>query len=295
MVRKNQKMTHKSPKVSQYRPVIAKILNRLAEAEQPLPRSVELYHRILTLQDDFKLPDLTRLISRLETGAKQSLEQGEPIVSFSDLPVDWESTLELYSAIVDLAVEFLSPCQEEIEKLKQTGSDTATLSTACKDWFESTTVAGQNEGTRQAMSSLVSSVFQAVLYPLLSSMAERLMPGISKEFWHKNYCHVCGGSPDFSYLDKESDGMRWLLCSRCDAAWSFYRLVCPFCGNDDQQSLAYYADESGTYRLYVCEKCKRYLKAIDLRKTEAEIMMPLERILTLDMDRQALDQNYKNE
>lgn len=288
-------MTRKSPKVSQYRPVIEKILNRLAEAEKPLPRSLELYYRILNLQKDFRLPDLIELVANLETGTKQSLEQGRPILSFTDLPVDWADTRGLYSAVLDVAIEFLAPSQEDIEKLRQIGSDTDTLSTVGEDWFESTTVAGQSEDTREARSSLMSSVLQATFYPLLSSLAEKLMPGILKGFWHKNYCPVCGGSPDFSYLDRESEGMRWLLCSRCDAAWSFYRLVCPFCGNNDQQTLAYYSDESGLYRLYVCEKCKRYLKAIDLRKTEAEILVPLERILTLDMDRQALEQNYKNE
>ena len=113
-----------------------------------------------------------------------------------------------------------------------------------------------------------------------------------QEAWYKRYCPVCGGGPDFAFLDKERDGARWLLCSRCDAQWLFYRLVCPHCGNDDQHSLAYLTDDTGLYRLYVCEKCRRYLKTIDLRKTEAEVLLPLERILTLDLDRQAHESNY---
>jgi len=288
-------MNTKSPKAAQHRPVIDKILNRLAEAEQPLPHSLELYRRLLIAQKDSRLPQLDAIIDSLEKSAPKSLEQGRPVVSFSDLPVNWDDARKLYSEIVAVAVEFLSPDEQETEKLKQIGSDTDSFSQACKDWYEKTTAMGQTAATDNTMSSLIASVFQATLYPLLSSLAEELVPRISKEFWHKNYCPVCGGSPDFSYLDRESDGMRWLLCARCDATWSFYRLICPFCGNDDQKSLAYFTDESGLYRLYVCEKCKRYLKAIDLRKTEAEILMPLERILTLDLDRQALEQNYKNE
>jgi hypothetical protein len=40
-------------------------------------------------------------------------------------------------------------------------------------------------------------------------------------------------------------------------------------------------------------KCHRYIKAIDLRKTEAEILLPLERIVTMDLDRQGEEAGYR--
>jgi len=88
-----------------------------------------------------------------------------------------------------------------------------------------------------------------------------------------------------AYLDREN-GVRWLLCSRCDATWLFQRLECPYCGIQNQNALAYFTNEdSRMYRLYVCEECRAYIKAIDLRRTGKEILLPLERLTTLDMDK----------
>ena len=82
------------------------------------------------------------------------------------------------------------------------------------------------------------------------------------------------------------------LCSRCDAEWLFQRLECPSCGSQDQKTLAYYTDDKGLYRLYVCDKCKRYLKAIDLRQAETEVLLPIERLLSFELDMQAQQQGY---
>ena len=57
------------------------------------------------------------------------------------------------------------------------------------------------------------------------------------------------------------------MCSKCAAEWLFQRLECPYCGTQDQNTLAYFTDDKGLYRLYICEHCRHYLKAIDLRQT----------------------------
>ena len=55
----------------------------------------------------------------------------------------------------------------------------------------------------------------------------------------------------------------------------------------------YFASEDDLYRLYTCQNCKPYLKAIDLRHTESKVLLPLERVLTVDMDRQGQEQGYR--
>ena len=62
---------------------------------------------------------------------------------------------------------------------------------------------------------------------------------------------------------------------------------------DVEGSLAYFADDKGGYRLYVCEQCHKYIKAIDLRHADPEVSLPLERVLTLDMDRQGQEKGYQ--
>ena len=74
--------------------------------------------------------------------------------------------------------------------------------------------------------------------------------------------------------------------------WLFQRLDCPFCHNTDQKTLSFQTDEKGIYRLYVCEKCKHYLKAVDLRKAESDLNFSLEAIITADLDLQARESGY---
>jgi formate dehydrogenase maturation protein FdhE len=74
----------------------------------------------------------------------------------------------------------------------------------------------------------------------------------------------------------------------------FQRLECPFCGYQEQGIPDYFADDKELYRLYTCQRCLKYLKAIDLRKTEDDILLPLERLLTIDMDRQAHEKGFEN-
>jgi FdhE protein len=286
---------NKSPQLPIYRPVIDKILNRLAEAKQPLPSSLEFYHHILNVQIKNKLPDLSDISIQLETKAKQNLSQGKPVLTFSDLKIDWESFQKLYNELSTLTVESLEPAVDDIDELKQICVDIKSFKEAAKTWFGSKTLSRESLTKHKNVHPLASSIFQAAFYPLLSTYADKLLSLVPQDSWYKKYCPICGGGPDFGFLDKEEDGARWLLCSRCDAKWLFYRLVCPHCGNDDQKTLAYFTDDAGLYRLYVCEKCRRYLKVLDLRKTEAEILLPLERILTLDLDRQAHESNYKAE
>ena len=115
---------------------------------------------------------------------------------------------------------------------------------------------------------------------------------VDQKLWRRGYCPVCGGSPDIAFLDEEAGG-RWLVCSRCDARWRFQRLECPYCGNQDPESLSYFSDDAGVYRLYVCDKCHTYLKAIDLRKVSEDVSPSLERLTTLDMDVQGKSKGYQ--
>jgi len=278
-----QEVTHKQ--------VIDKILNKMAEAEQPLPSYLELFHQIINVQNQSNIPDLSQSLANLKEKAPQSLGKKKPILSFGDLVIDWTETQDLLQKIVGLTKEYLSPTLEETAELDRICTDRALTNDTSKEWFESGTAS--NKGKKSSdMSPLTASVLQATFYPLLTTYSSELSPMIKQELWYQRYCPVCGGSPDFAFLDKER-GARWLLCSRCDAQWLYHRLVCPYCSNDEQKTLAFFTDDKGLYRLYVCDKCHHYIKAIDTRKSEAEILFPLERVLTLDMDRQAQEMKYQ--
>ena len=81
-------------------------------------------------------------------------------------------------------------------------------------------------------------------------------------------CPYCGEKPVAAVLRPEGDGgKRFLLCSLCSQEWEFRRLLCPQCGEEDQEKLPVYtADEFPYIRVEACESCHVYMKAIDLTR-----------------------------
>lgn len=288
-------MGEKAPGAYSGKQATEKIINRLAEAEQPLPVYLEFFHKILLAQSELKQPDPSEIITALKQKTEQRLGAGTPAITFTDLHIDWPETLDLFCKVVELTNDYVKQESDEKEELLVCCENSDVLAHTAKLWFEIGTLPRDATSQyRETASSLTSSVLQATLYPVLSVYSGVLSSLVKQDQWQKNYCPVCGGSPDFSFLDKEH-GARWLLCSRCDAQWLFKRLVCPYCGNDDHKSLAYFTDDHSSYRLYTCDKCHTYIKAIDLRQTKEDTMLPLERVLTLDMDRQAREMGYAAE
>jgi formate dehydrogenase maturation protein FdhE len=81
-------------------------------------------------------------------------------------------------------------------------------------------------------------------------------------------CPFCGEAPFLAVLRPEGDGgKRFLMCSLCLTEWEYRRLLCPRCGEENQEKLPVFtADQFPYIRMEICETCKTYTKAIDLTK-----------------------------
>lgn len=257
-----------------------KILIKLKkqQKEGALPLLIEFYQELLRAQAAAE-QRISPPSPKLNPGEIQArLKQGKPLGAFEELDIDWALAQKVFgeiAAVFGAYPQLFGPLPDAGKTLNRE---------AVKKWFD---------GNSQE-SPLSDSIIQASMYPFLAVYAAAFKSALTQpvmEEWRRGYCPVCGGSPDIAYLEKEV-GARWLVCSRCDTAWLFQRLQCPFCGNQEQESLSYFMDEKEYYRLYVCGKCKTYLKTVDLRKTETEVLMPLERLTTLDLDGQAAARGY---
>jgi FdhE protein len=72
------------------------------------------------------------------------------------------------------------------------------------------------------------------------------------------------------------------------------RIRCPFCGNEDQQELAYFTvEDDERYRVDVCNACKRYIKMVDFRESKEIPNLDVEDIATLHLDMLANDEGYE--
>lgn len=81
-------------------------------------------------------------------------------------------------------------------------------------------------------------------------------------------CPLCRATPLLGVLRPEGDGgKRFLLCSFCSWEWDFRRILCPFCGEEQESKLpVYVAEQFPHIRVETCDTCKFYLRAIDLTK-----------------------------
>lgn len=79
--------------------------------------------------------------------------------------------------------------------------------------------------------------------------------------WEQPYCPMCGARPALAQLKRSQSGRRRLLsCGCCGLRWSYQRIGCPFCGNDEHEHLAILEPDEEGWRLDVCHCCKGFLK-----------------------------------
>lgn len=135
--------------------------------------------------------------------------------------------------------------------------------------------------------------------PIYEAYAKELKDYVDQERWWKGYCPICGSEPYIAELKSEggAEGARFLVCSSCGYEWRFNRLKCPFCENDNHEKLRYfYTEKEGkAYRIDVCEKCKRYIKTVDVAALDVDFLPLLEDIGTLHLDILAKKEGYTKE
>ncbi len=273
-----------------------KILDKLGEwvqREGSLPSVFQAYERLLRLQMEARgrvslpPPGLTG------EAAFTQLGQGIPLLKFDDLwpSLDWPAIQGLFRDSASILVESTGQEQSAGAALGGIASDRPLLEQACGDWYQGRSLSSLAH-LKGVSEELLAATVQAALFPFLIAHAEALSGLVNHGVWRRKTCPICGGKPDFAFLDKERGG-RWLLCSRCDTEWLFQRMQCPYCDSQSQKSLSYFTNDQGLYRLYTCSECRSYIKAVDLRRASAEVLFPLERFLTAGIDRQALEAGYK--
>lgn len=140
---------------------------------------------------------------------------------------------------------------------------------------------------------LIDLFIEESLRPELEALSEKYGPAIEKSNWTEGYCPVCGKEPKIGEMRENEDGSRYLFCHQCGYKWRFRHIKCPFCGNEEQHSLAYFALEGEeSRRVDVCNKCRRYIKIVELSSPTEELNLDVEDIATLHLDMLAYEEGY---
>ncbi len=265
--------------MASYDRILAELRNRTA-GKPELATTASLYVDLLSAQA--RVDASQREVPAIPRDAPARLARGAPMLAPEEFRADPAALYQLSAEVCAITARHRPEFAAEFD--------------AIRAWLESEhksilTVAAEflrGEGFRAGEEigldgSLLAYLFNNALHPFLRRYAKALSPFVDESIWYRPRCPVCGGEPDFAALEKET-GARRFLCSRCDAEWTFWRVACPFCGSDDPEQQKYSVTDDQVYRLCLCEQCGRYLKTIDLRETEDERWLPVERIMTLALD-----------
>ncbi len=269
---------------------IIKKLKEQEKAEGKLPALLEFYKELLEIQN--RVGQKTGLPNPVFTSeaVKAHALAGKPLVGFAELAIDWMLLRQTYKEVTALFHQYQELFGALPEEITALTPGRIINKRTVRAWYRGQPIVLATPITDNTQ-TLLGAIFSAAVKPFLVREATALSGQLELEMWRRGYCPICGGNPDFSYLAKDTSA-RWLICARCDTEWLFQRLQCPYCENYDQNKLSFFTNDNGTYRLYVCDQCKHYLKAVDLRQFKNEVLLPLERLTTLDMDRQAQANGY---
>jgi FdhE protein len=106
-------------------------------------------------------------------------------------------------------------------------------------------------------------------------------------------CPFCSAKPSVGVLRPEGDGgKRSLICSVCSTEWTFGRIICSGCGEENVDKLAVYtASQFIHVRVEACDTCRRYIKTIDLTKNGRAVPI-VDELATIPLNLWATEHGY---
>jgi len=254
---------------------------------------LDILEEILILREEFRRGMKREVFPIEEKLLAAKMAGGLPLVDFSSLSSDLSEPKGYFLALLEIA-EKRNP-GETAEIARKIRDGEVLFQDLIYESFnpladEQEIEADADEG--DAAFDLVELFLEESLRPALEQVVARHGTAVAKSGWSEGYCPICGREPKIGEI-RDEEGTRYLYCNQCGFEWSFLRIKCPFCGNEEQQTLAYFTvEEDERRRVDVCNACKRYIKIVDFRETNEKADLDVEDIATLHLDMLANDEGY---
>jgi FdhE protein len=275
--------------------VLKKLRKRIQQIKKKRPGYagvLDFYLNVRKAQDKAKASLRVEPISFKKEWRDLLAREGFPLLDRRDLPVNIESSTALFHTLCGIARDSNPHMEKEVKKIED---GIAEGKIDLKGFFQE---AASEEKVKRAARKMGADrkillfLLHHSIRPSIEAAKEQLGKEVDAENWLKGFCPICGSLPSIGLM-KEEAGKRFLLCSHCECQWRVERFFCPFCKNKEQQTLHYFhAEGEDAHRIDLCDKCRRYIKVIDLRKIE-EADPVLEDIATLHLDLLASRKGYK--
>jgi FdhE protein len=252
---------------------------------------LDILEEILILREEYRRRMKGEIFPVEEKLIAAKMAGGFPLVDFSSLSCDLTEPKEYFLALLGIA-EKRDP-GETVEMARKIRNGEILFHDLIYESFNPLPDEEEAaEDEEDASFDLVELFIEESLRPALEQVVARHGDAVTKADWSEGYCPICGREPKIGEIRDEEE-TRYLFCNQCGFQWSFRRIRCPFCGNEEQQTLAYFTIEGDErYRVDVCNACKRYIKIVDFRETNRKADMDVEDIATLHLDMLANDEGY---
>ena len=250
---------------------------------------LDILSDILILREEYRnnMADVFTAVD--ESLISKKMAGGLPLIDFSCGCFDLSKPREYFLALLDIA-EKRAPGEttELAEKIRNGSYDFEKMVLNSFYMQEDEPPAEMEED----FFDLIELFLEESLRPSLEIVAQKYAAVIARSEWSEGYCPICGKEPKIGQIRGEEG--RFLFCNQCGFEWHFLRIKCPFCSNEEQQSLAYFTVEGNEqYRVDVCNECKRYIKIVDFRESKLEPNLDVEDIATLHLDILANEEGYE--
>jgi FdhE protein len=251
---------------------------------------------ILILREEYHIYMKDSIFHVDENLITQKMEGGLPLIDFAGKKYDLTRPKEYFNSLISIAERRMPEVAQNINDIiKSPQFDWEKIIRASFDHkIEAAEAQGLSAGHEAEENiDLIDLFTEESLRPELESVAKKYGKIVEKSGWSEGYCPICGKEPKIGEIRDEEEGKRYLFCHQCGFKWYFHRIKCPFCGNEEQHSLAYFEVEGEErYRVDVCNKCRRYIKTVELPKSSEEPNLDVEDIATLHLDMIACDEGY---
>jgi FdhE protein len=268
-------------------------LKTIEKYKATTPHYVELLDilgEILIIREEYRRKMKEIIFPVDEDLIKRKIAGGLPLIDFSAGIFDLSEPKQYFLSLLEIA-EKRAPgeTKEIVQKIKDGSFNFEKL--IC-DSFSSLQDDTSDEVDEDVI-DLVDLFLEESLRPALEKVVEKYGSMVAEIGWTEGYCPICGKEPKIGEI-REEEGRRFLFCTQCGFEWRFRRIKCPFCGNEEQQTLAYFTIEGEEkYRVDVCHECKRYIKIVDFRESKEEANLDVEDIATLHLDMLANEEGYE--
>lgn len=252
---------------------------------------------ILILREEYRKKRDTPVFSVDSKLIPGKMQGGLPLIDVAGQNFDLTRPKEYFYALMTIAEKRLpSEAHKFLDVIRDEHFDWETIIRSSFDRAQEDEMPVRDTKTtddHDEQLDLIDLFIEESLRPELEVMAEKYGAIVEKSGWTEGYCPICGKEPKIGEIRASEDGKRYLFCHQCGHKWHFQRIKCPFCGNEEQHSLAYFAVEGEeSHRVDVCNKCRRYIKIVELPKSSDEVNMDVEDIATLHLDMLAYDEGY---